>query len=208
MEVYHIASVNASAHGGNVTGTMTVVRPDFLKECMSDVGQAPLDEFNRVFCVRCQNPECVRSGGNHSLFKKRVTGWKEALFDQVPRASEDDPRYAKIRAKRFLPVGQPRPQVVVSTANLPVIEASKMPKPRVPAPPAQEADPPAPHPEPAPAPATAPTTTAERPVPPPVPAPAPRQVGDMQNTPFVQGTVLKGADPVEKPGSTFVFDDE
>lgn len=180
---------------------MAAIRSDFLKECMSDVGQAPLDEFNRAFCVRCQNPECVRSGGNHSLFNKRVSGWREAMFDRVPRAADDDPRYAQIRAKRFLPIGEPRPHATVSTAKPPVISAEKMPAPR------------APEPVPDPSvPEVGASVTVEEPQPQPQPQPvvrpAIRPATDVQNTPFIQGTVLKGGDPVEKPGSTFTFDDE
>lgn len=173
---------------------------------MSDVGQAPLDEFNRTFCVRCQNPECVRSGGNNSLFNKRISSWKETMFDRVPRAADNDPRYAKIRAKRFLPIGEPRPHATVSTAKPPVISADRMPEPRMPEP-TSEVEPELPIPPTAEIPQPQPQPQSQPQPQPAVSSPS-RPTADIQNTPFVQGTVLKGGDPIEKPGSTFTFDDD
>lgn len=74
---------------------------DFLKECMSDAGQMPLDEFNVTYCVRCANRECARSGSGQMSFDRRVQNWQKDMFINVPRAQENDPRYTMIRSKHF-----------------------------------------------------------------------------------------------------------
>ncbi len=68
-------------------------------------GMVPLDEFNKAYCVRCQQRGCERAGMNSSLIAVRARTWKERLFERVPRADNDDPEYDRIRAKRFLPAG-------------------------------------------------------------------------------------------------------
>jgi hypothetical protein len=83
-----------------------VNRPDFLKECMSDVGQTPLDIFQKSYCFVCGNRECSRSSANNLQFDRRVLNWKKDLFDEVPRADEFDQRFAQIRSKQFLPANQ------------------------------------------------------------------------------------------------------
>lgn len=213
MEVYHKDGVNASRPDGYRVRHMAQIRPDFLKECMSDVGNAPLDEFNQYFCVRCQNVECARAGANNSAFNKRVSNWQSLMFDRVPRASESDPRFESIRAKRFLPVTRGRPHEVLQADRPPVIDRAKMGRPPArPPEPAQEQpswavdaqeEPPA-------VPAEAAPPEPRRAPPEPRRAPlAAQPAEEAQNTPFAQGTVIGGGEPaVEKPGSVFVFEDE
>lgn len=76
-------------------------RADFLKECMSEAGQMPLDDFNLAYCVRCANRECARSGAGQMSFDRRVQNWQKDMFSNVPRAQENDPRYSSIRSKHF-----------------------------------------------------------------------------------------------------------
>src|SRR5688572_27792432 len=98
-------------------------RTDFLKECMSDVGPMPLDQFNRTFCAQCANRDCSRNGAQNLAFDHRVNNWKTILFDAVPRAQDTDVQYDPIRLKRFLPLDPngPRPPNVgftpISTAT-------------------------------------------------------------------------------------------
>lgn len=79
---------------------------DFLKECMQDPalvkGPMPIDEFNKQVCMQCINSECARSRMVGMSTFVRAQNWKRDLFDNVPRAREDDPRYASIRALRFI----------------------------------------------------------------------------------------------------------
>lgn len=82
------------------------MKPDFLKECMSDVGIVPINDFNKNYCMRCVNSQCSRSATNNHLFVKRVTNWEENLFKGVKRADENDPKYAQIRSQKFMPVIQ------------------------------------------------------------------------------------------------------
>lgn len=144
---------------------MTKARADFLKECLNEVGSMPLDEFNVRFCVRCQSGECSRAGGNNTSFSHRVANWQSTMFDNVPRADENDPSFAHIRSKRFLPI-QGQPAIVVPSA----FRA-----------PAEPTDP------------TMETPLIIRPTAPPVAKPPPFQGQVPANTPFQQGTVLPGA---------------
>ena len=89
-------------------------KPDFLKECMSDVGQGPIDLFQKAFCFVCANRECSRSSANNMAFDRRMSSWKKDLFDNVPRADESDPRFASIRSKKFVTINNIEPIVVNS----------------------------------------------------------------------------------------------
>lgn len=164
-------------------------RPDFLKECMSDVGQMPLDEFNVTYCVRCANRECARSGAGQLSFDRRVQNWQKDMFTSVPRAQDNDPRYSSIRSKHFRSANSS----TIATVNLqgrdPVVTTVESPAPPSPV---AERDP-----------NTNPTATTpvnESLVPsespaqeaPPAPPPTPRPRPQMHNTPFVQGTVSPG----------------
>ncbi len=99
---------------------------DFLKDCMNDVGNPPIDVMHKNWCLGCGNRGCERAGMNNSAFDKRVKNWRETLFLNVPRAAPDDPAYDNIRSKSFTPVGQPKaPRSVlftpgVSTVSVPV----------------------------------------------------------------------------------------
>jgi hypothetical protein len=79
-------------------------KDDFLKECMSDVGLPPVDQFNATYCIVCANRECSRSSLNNSTFDKRMRNWQSTLFTNVPRAIEEDKRFDNIRSKKFLPM--------------------------------------------------------------------------------------------------------
>src|SRR5512135_2096050 len=86
-------------------------KADFLRECMTDpalVSQpVPIDQFSRAFCVVCAYKPCVRSRANTMVFTERVANWVPRMFTQVPRAADDDPNYARIRAKNFQSVNEP-----------------------------------------------------------------------------------------------------
>lgn len=84
---------------------------DFLRDCMRDVPGLPIDQFNTAFCVMCGNRQCSRSGANNLAFDRRVSNWKNDLFDNVPRASDRDPGFDHIRLKRFIPI-EPESTVV------------------------------------------------------------------------------------------------
>jgi hypothetical protein len=175
------------------------MKPDYLRECMSDVPRAPIDEFNARYCVICANRDCLRAGAlNRLSFDKRVQSWRKDLFDEVPRAAEDDPRFAGHRSKRF---------IVLQSADAPSVTGSwSRPAEAVaPAQPQPAEAPVAIHATPdAPAPVDEPTAV---PAADPVRA-APRQPG---NTPFVQGAFI-GRPPAKEPdageignGGTFTF---
>ena len=99
------------------------MKPDYLKECMSEVGNIPLDQFNQAYCLRCGNQECIRSKINNS-FESRVKTWEERLFKNPPRAKDDDPRFNNIRSKQFKPIGK-HSMEVHTTQQIPVIQLNK-----------------------------------------------------------------------------------
>lgn len=202
-------------------GYRVTMSQDYLRECMSDPalvqGPTPIDEFSKAFCIRCIQKDCTRARLNGSLFARRAETWKKNLFDSPPRASDDDPRYQAIRAKKFLQtvndvieLRQGGVNYEVQTREMPDIPAALRKAPVVATPePAPSPDPPAPDPprlhiptfEQAPPPAP--------PAPPPQAAPPPAvHDAPFQNTPFEQGTVLPGGQPQEKVtevGGTFTF---
>jgi len=91
---------------------------------MSDVGQGPIDVFQKAFCSVCANRDCSRSTSSSLSFDKRVSNWKNDLFDNVPRANESDPNFARIRAKRFISLDN-EPSGTVSNAVPIIIETQK-----------------------------------------------------------------------------------
>lgn len=103
---------------------MYKVKSDFLKECMSDVGQGPIDIFQKAFCSVCANRDCSRSTSSNLSFDRRVSNWKDDLFNNVPRANESDPNFARIRAKRFISLDN-EPSGAVSNAVPIIIETQK-----------------------------------------------------------------------------------
>jgi hypothetical protein len=181
------------------------MKSDYLKDCMSEVGNIPLDQFNLIFCRRCGNQECTRSRLNNS-FQTRVQTWEDRLFKSPPRADDDDPRFSNIRAKKFLPVGR-QSYEIHTTQNIPIIplkeETSKPPAP---------IQPPAPTPV-QPPPVQPPPTQSQpkpQPKPPPTPvAPPPVSPPNIGNTEFNQGTMIGGqTEKILEPGGTFTFGDD
>lgn len=207
--------------------TMPRLKNDFLKECMSDpaIGggrSIPIDEFNRSWCVRCQQKDCGRAGLNNSLLVRRAETWKEKLFDKPPRADDADSRFDHIRAKRFLPTQseaarQPVPAYEVRPANVPAMmqsveELVEPEEAEIPDGPDTEPELENPPSEPAPL-FVQPAPQPVAPAPQPVRQPAPAQT---QNTPFEQGMMIGGKAPpqqqsqasddqVVEVGGTYVF---
>jgi len=183
---------------------MDKIHQDFLKECMSDVGNAPLDEFNQYFCIKCQNIDCIRAGGNDSIFKKRISSWEDSLFKNVSRADDDDSRFNNIRSKKFLPIIKETKYEVISNTELPILDTSKM-KQQIKINNKELDDD---------------LTLVDMPKEVKI---EPLEVkinehiqntefsSDIQNTEFKQGTMLSKTETeltVKKPGSIFIFDDE
>lgn len=82
---------------------------DFLRDCMTDPalvpkGPIPIDDFTKVYCLRCSVKECSRSVSSNFIFTNRVMNWKRDLFDAPPRATDNDPVFAEIRTKRFIQI--------------------------------------------------------------------------------------------------------
>jgi len=172
------------------------MKSDFLKECMSEVGNIPLDQFNLVFCRRCGNQECSRSRLNNS-FQTRVQTWEDRLFKNPPRASEDDPRFSNIRSKKFLPIGK-NSYEIHTTQNIPVIPLKEEPK-------ASPIQPPSPSPTPIQPPSPTPTPIQ----PPPAPIAPPPINPNIGNTEFNQGTMIGDqTETILEPGGTFTFGDD
>ncbi len=186
---------------------MSQIRPsqkvDYIRECLEDpalVSQAvPLDEFNKVICMRCGNRQCTRSRANNMMFDSRVANWRSNWFLNVPRAVENDPNYANIRAKNFQQVNKEVLEVGRATAQMMPIPFTR------------------PDPEPEQLAATDDSPPAEQPVTPtPATPPRPRDPDSpgispvITNTPFQQGIVLPGK-PKEtsevhaESGSSFTF---
>ncbi len=190
---------------------------DYLRDCMNDVGNPPIDAMNRNFCLVCANRGCERAGMNQSAFDKRVKNWRETLFTNVPRAAPDDPAYDNIRSRAFSPLGPPpAPRTTVFVPGAPVGTPVRVPMAQPAAftrrdeappemtapaidPPALDVDPPQPA-----------TTVTPRVAPP-------------GNTPFEQGIMLGGGPettPTEtsrpsepsttgaRPGKTFILEDD
>src|SRR5271157_4373925 len=121
MQVIYIVSFNV------------VNRLDFLKECMTDPalvprGPVPINEFNRVYCLRCGRAECSRSAGSNLAFTNRALNWKHDLFEAPPRADENDPMFADIRAKKFISASDNVEQVPSEIIQVPV-QLEQAPKP-------------------------------------------------------------------------------
>lgn len=196
------------------------VRSDFLRECMADVGQAPIDTFQKAFCVVCANRDCIRSSSNNLAFDRRILNWKQDLFDNVSRAEESDPRFSQIRSKRFLPAGQPpivvsdtRVQEVpsVSVTNTENLNAAQdriqtdSPINQIPEPIPEQIPEPIVH--------TQDSAEIQPQIVPTQPSvdPVPVDPASQSNTPFSQGATLPGfrkdepLDIVIEPGASFTF---
>jgi hypothetical protein len=188
-----------------------MIKDDYLKECMSEIGTVPIDKFNWAYCRICANRNCARSGLNNSHFDIRVKNWEEILFNNVPRAGENDPNYNTIRLKNFSPVKPGNKTYEINSGQM--IEESISAK--------------TPEPEPEPEPEFKSEPELGNPIPiiepkivenPETPSPETSVIPSqsvpqpiMVNTPFVQGTVLENPDKKEEinqPGSTFTFNDD
>ena len=184
-------------------------RSDFLKECMSSVGQGPIDLFQQAFCSVCYNRECSRSSSHNLSFDRRISNWKKDLFDNVPRANESDPKYASIRAKKFVTIDRSSPPVFFSSTQEPPINTDVPVHPQViqpqivqPQSAISEVSPELTEPTSEPTPQI-PQITSQEPV----------VSSDQANTPFSQGTILPGfqkqaqepSDTIIEPGETFTF---
>jgi hypothetical protein len=171
---------------------------DYLKECMSTFGTVPIDAFNQSYCRVCAARDCSRSRANNFLFDNRVANWEDSLFNKVPRASENDPIFKEISSKRFLPT--------MDTIN---IRSDQLPPRFMGVAPTAETVPgqaPASVQVQAPAPAQAQSLA---PVPVPSLNPAPIQAPGIssENTPFIQGTLLKRpeSEVIMVPGQSYTF---
>lgn len=78
---------------------------DYLKECLSDTGNIPLNDFNMLYCRVCARRTCTRSGLNNSTFDTRARDWKKNLFEEPQIAEVGDPRFSNIQSKVFAPGG-------------------------------------------------------------------------------------------------------
>lgn len=184
---------------------------DFLKDCMNDVGNPPIDAMTKNWCLGCGNRGCERAGLNNSAFDRRVKSWKETLFLNVPRAASDDPAYDNIRSKSFSPLGQPEPpKTILFTPGVPAVSIP-VPMARPSAFVRQEVE--KPEPEMA-VPAVGPDVVAE-------PEGTTAEEGERKappgNTTFEQGTVLGGGPPPAQQaspgpaagaGKTFILEDD
>lgn len=166
-----------------------MAKVDFLQECMSEFKNAPIDAFNKEFCVVCSNRECTRSWGNASGFDNRVKNWREVLFTNVQRV--DNPDFGN---QKFEPVGR-TPEIAPSAGFEPLSYDD------------------IPDTDPAPAPTAA---VQSRPVEPTKPESSSKPVQKptglpAANTPFNQPVMIgnqKNEEKTESPGCVFVFDDE
>jgi hypothetical protein len=101
---------------------------DFLRECMQDPalvpsGPVPINDFTKVYCLRCSTKQCSRSAGSNFVFTNRVKNWKRDLFDAPPRAVETDAVFDAIRAKRFVQVStqlERQPEAIQKTSSSPI----------------------------------------------------------------------------------------
>lgn len=174
------------------------MKNDFLRECTSDVGMIPIDEFTKTYCLRCINQGCTRSAGNNHMFVQRAQNWEKRLFSEVQRAGDKDPTFDDIRAKLFVSrqpslgnvssyvAPAPKMAIVVPEETAPEQEELLPPE-------AEEEAPEAPEPS-----IVVPTSNTE---------PVPHQ--EIQNTPFEQGMMTgEAAETMIPVGGTVFFDDE
>lgn len=170
---------------------------DWFHVCREDTGLSEKD-LKEQHCSRCFQPECHRSLTANDKFTQRTRTWYERLFAEVPRMSEQDPRFVQIRSKKFLDfdgaripeVGRAQPQSSwVDPRDLdesppsPQVQSLEEPPPKILEPP------PEPQPvEKAPEPPIQQKPPETPPQPEPPPSVVPVQVP--ANTPFKQGQML------------------
>ena len=142
---------------------------DYLRECMADVGQGPIDIFQKAFCSVCANRECSRSSANGLAFDRRMLNWKSDLFDNIPRGEDSSKQFISTHdsikttvQNHFQPISQPiiRP---VSNIETPIESIATPPD-------------------------CTPEVLKEKEV---ISPPPPSRVQpELENTPFSQGTIL------------------
>jgi hypothetical protein len=173
-------------------------KADFLRECMSEFKNAPIDTFNQAFCRVCATRNCVRSAANTMTFDKRVENWKDTLFLKVPRANDEDHKFDYIRGKNFQPIsisdmpeniGQPYEIKTFAEVPIPEIKPENI-SPAIPV--------------------TLPFVPEIRevPKPPQIQLEAPKSkeiVPIISNTPFTQGEMVGSEDTIIEPGATVTF---
>lgn len=140
------------------------------------------------------------------IFTERVANWEDRMFRKVPRATENDERYAQIRGKRFQSVEEPI-AVNVHSESVPTPEQPpEIPVHSTPHKPTEPPDQTTP-----PLPAAIPSVMTQQP--PPTAAPHHGEPA-LNNTPFQGGIVLPGKpddkkeDKFVEPGSTFTFGED
>ncbi len=188
---------------------------DFLRECLESFPGVSLDKFNLLWCTKCGNRQCERSGLNNSAFDKRVRTWREDLFTNVQRAEETDARFDNVRNKKFLPV-QETPYSIKSVEDIAYVSLQSVQKVQEPTkfmaateslPKTHEEI----HVEPV---LVSPTEVDQDPG---TSSPVQRQPGvpDIANTPFQQGALIPGAPAQEETGgdeigegSTYILEDD
>ncbi|MFA5203061.1 MAG: hypothetical protein WC708_01535 [Lentisphaeria bacterium] len=97
---------------------------DYLKECLSDIGNIPLNDFNTLYCRVCARRTCARSGLNNSTFDIRARDWKKNLFEEPQIAEVGDPRFSNIQSKIFAPGGSA--YEIRSNAEMPNLDANAL----------------------------------------------------------------------------------
>ena len=160
-------------------------------------GPVPINEFNKVYCLRCGRVECSRSAGSGLSFTNRALNWKHDLFEAPPRADDNDPMFADIRAKKFISASDQVEQVSPKIIQVPV-QITKESKPNPLGIEIIEEQPEQANPEP-------PTQEPVQVVNPPI--------NRLVNTKFNQGAMIGNPNPQTKqevviaPGGTFSFGD-
>jgi hypothetical protein len=181
---------------------------DYLKECLSDTGNIPLNDFNMLYCRVCARRTCSRSGLNNSTFDTRAKDWKKNLFETPQMAEDGDPRFSNIQSKIFAPGGsahEVRSDGGVANLDIGVLSQREAPKNFISLPVNGQTTPSIKYEE-------KPVIEAA-PVQEVVPTPTkPLLVQQPMNTDFQQGMILPGGPIPEQAtqGNTYVFgeDDE
>jgi hypothetical protein len=171
-------------------------KSDLYGEC--NVVGAPVEVFAEQCCKHCINPECTRSAFGKTKFDQRVGNWYERMFSNVPRMNQEDPRFPKISAQRFLAINQPLtvnagwidPRDLVEETAPQIIEVS-LPTPPIVIPSVKVVDGP-------------PLVVTLEDVPPPAPpVESPRSRPQTLNTPVKPGQMIQPPAGQPKPGNSW-----
>jgi len=78
-------------------------RRDLWKECFAGEHQQHLspEDFKRLFCRLCRNPECVNSASGRSKWANRIETQVDRLLDNPIFADLNDPKFAAIHGLDF-----------------------------------------------------------------------------------------------------------